>query len=122
MCLALVTSDSRLPRKRESYDRDYGELDNIEWLYEKLFKPDILPYMGSKTIDPALFNKAIVLKLQAVRNKFIHQQPMMYVFTKTELIGLIDFSVSIVYFLISLSSLSHIVQKTDSLLVNVHHS
>ncbi|KUM52787.1 hypothetical protein [Rheinheimera sp. EpRS3] len=101
MCLALTTSDSRLTRKRDSYDRDYGELDNIEWLYEKLLNPDILPYMGSKTIDPALFNKAIVSRLQTVRNKFIHQQPITYVFTKTELIGLIDFSVSILDFLIS---------------------
>ena len=78
--------------------------------------------MGSKTIDPALFNKAIVLKLQAVRNKFIHQQPMMYVFTKTELIGLIDFSVSIVYFLISKSermALGSVRQEIENVIDNL---
>jgi len=122
MCLALVTSDSRLPRKRESYDRDNGELDNIEWLYEKLLNPDILPYMGSKTIDPILFNKAIVLKLQAVRNKFIHQQPITYVYTKTEMIGLIDFAVSIVYFLVSQSermALGPIKQEIENVIDNL---
>lgn len=118
MCLALITSDSRLARKRESYTRNYGDLDSIEWLYEKLTNPDILPYMESRVIDTVLFNKKIVSRLQTVRNTFIHQQPITYVFTKTELIGLIGFSVSILDFLISNSGRMALGSEKESI-VNI---
>ncbi|MEK0159027.1 hypothetical protein [Pseudoalteromonas piscicida] len=81
MCLALITSDSRLVRKKDSYHSEYGDLDNIEWLYETQRKEDFLPYMGSKVIDSQRFEKEKISRLQTVRNTFIHQHPSLYVFT-----------------------------------------
>ncbi|PIB17432.1 hypothetical protein [Vibrio rotiferianus] len=101
MCLALITSDSRLVRKRDSYHTDYGDLDNIEWLYEKLRKEDFLPYMGSQIIDNRRFKKESVSRLQTTRNTFIHQHPSQYVFTFNELAELLFLSVELVDFLVN---------------------
>jgi len=101
MCLALITSDSRLVRKKDSYHSEYGDLDNIEWLYEKLRKKDFLPYMGSQVIDSQRFEKEKVSRLQTVRNTFIHQHPSLYVFTFNELVELISISVDLVGFLVN---------------------
>lgn len=101
MCLALITSDSRLVRKRDSYHSEYGDLDNIEWLYQKLCKEDWLPYMGSKAIDSKLFEKEDISRLQTTRNTFIHQHPSHYVFTFNELVELISLSVEVVGFLVN---------------------
>ncbi|SBS35366.1 hypothetical protein MAQ5080_03150 [Marinomonas aquimarina] len=96
MCLALITSDSRLVRKR-----DKGDLDNIEWLYEKLLKEDFLPYMGSHVIDSQRFEKEKISRLQTVRNTFIHQHPSLYIFTFNELVELIHISIDLVGFLVN---------------------
>ncbi|EKO3878121.1 hypothetical protein NM449_15050 [Vibrio metschnikovii] len=101
MCLALITSDSRLVRKKDSYHAEYGDLDNIEWLYEKLRKENFLPYMGSQVIDSQRFEKEKVSRLQTVRNTFIHQHPSLYVFTCNELVELIRISVDLVGFLVN---------------------
>ncbi len=101
MCLALITTDSRLVRKRDSYHSEYGDLDNIQWLYQKLCKEDFLPYMGSKTIDIERFEKDNISRLQTVRNTFIHQHPTHYVFTFRELVELIFLSVDLVSFLVN---------------------
>lgn len=101
MCLALITSNSHLVRKKDSYHVDYGDLDNIEWLYEKLRKEDFLPYMGSKVIDDQRFEKEIVSRLQTTRNTFIHQHPSQYIFTFKELVELIFLSVELVDFLVN---------------------
>lgn len=101
MCLALITSDSRLVRKRDSFHSEYGDLDNIEWLYEKLQKKEFLPYMDSQVIDSQQFEKIKISRLQEVRNTFIHQHPSGYVFTFNELLELIRISVDLVGFLVN---------------------
>ncbi len=50
MCLSLINSATFLVRKKSSYGKISGDLDNVEWLYKKLQKPDFLPYVGSKNI------------------------------------------------------------------------
>ena len=101
MCLALITSDSRLVRKKDSFHSEYGDLDNIEWLYEKLRKEGFLSYIGSQVIDSQRFEKVNISRLQTVRNTFIHQHPSGYVFTSNELVELIRISVDLVDFLVN---------------------
>ncbi|HHF3095073.1 TPA: hypothetical protein ACPJ00_004006 [Vibrio diabolicus] len=101
MCLALITSDSRLVRKKDSFHSEYGDLDNIEWLYEKLRIEGFLPYIGSQAIDNKRFEKVKISRLQTVRNTFIHQHPSGYVFTFNELVELIRISVDLVGFLVN---------------------
>jgi hypothetical protein len=114
MCLALITSDSRLVRKKDSFHSEYGDLDNIEWLYEKLRIEDILPYMGSQVIDSQRFEKVNISRLQTVRNTFIHQHPSGYVFTFIELVELIRISVDLVGFLVNESERLAINGHTES--------
>ncbi|HGS4606458.1 TPA: hypothetical protein ACMDPE_003509 [Vibrio cholerae] len=101
MCLCLMVVDSKLVRKKETYDKDYGDLDTIQWLYKKLLDPRFAIYIGSKTIDPNDYPIATIERLQKVRNTFIHQQPSHYFFTRIELVELIDFSTKLVKFLVS---------------------
>ncbi|HIF9274861.1 TPA: hypothetical protein ACX6QR_002883 [Photobacterium damselae] len=130
MCLALITSDSRLVRKRDSYDAEYGDLDSVEWLYEKLRKEEFLPYVNNLIFDSHRFQKQEVCRLQTVRNTFIHQHPCRYIFTFEELIELIDFSVNIVEFLVNeserlaitgdlKSQLEELLKKLSTQLTNV---
>ncbi|EHZ2539440.1 hypothetical protein [Vibrio diabolicus] len=114
MCLALITSDSHLVRKKNSCHSEYGDLDNIEWLYEKLRIKDFLPYMDSQVIDSQRFEKVKMSRLQAVRNSFIHQQPSSYVFTFNELLELIRISVDLVGFLINESGRLALNDHTES--------
>lgn len=111
MCLALVTSGSHLVRKRDSYDKEYGDLDNVEWLYEKLRLECYLPYVGSQVINSDRFEKEKIKRLQAVRNTFIHQQPSLYLFTCNELVELIHISIDLVDFLVN---------ESERFSINVH--
>lgn len=116
MCLSLVPSGSFLIRKKESYDKDYGDLDNVEWLYKKLKRTDILAFMGSKAIPHVENELEQVKRLQVVRNTFIHQQSSLYVFTSEELLELILLTVNLTRFLVSKSermSFGAYVSKTN---------
>ena len=103
MCLSLITCSSLLVRKRDSYKNDSGDLDNIEWLYLKLQKPEFLTFAGSEIIPEVEGQLSKVKRLQVIRNTFIHQQPDLYTFTFEELAELIKLSVELVRFLISKS-------------------
>ena len=112
MCLALITTNSCLVRKRDSYNKEFGELDNVEWLYTKLQNPDFLTYMGSKALPADVNGDQLIKRLQKIRNTFIHQQPSLYVFTTDELYELLDFSVKIIRFLVSKSGRMALVNGT----------
>lgn len=101
MCLSLITSATFLVRKKSSYGDSSGDLDNVEWLYKKLQKPDFLPYVGSKKIPTVDGELSEIQRLQTIRNTFIHQQPDLYVFTFEELYELIVLAVKLSRFLIS---------------------
>jgi len=103
MCLSLITSASFLVRKRTSYKNNYGELDNIEWLYQKLQNTDLLPYVDSKIIPKNALELKQIKNLQTIRNTFIHQQPALYVYTFEELIESIGLTVKLTRFLVSSS-------------------
>jgi hypothetical protein len=100
MCLSLETSATFLVRKRSSYGKENGELDNIEWLYAKLRKPEFLPYLESKVIPECEGELSLVQRLQIVRNTFIHQQPDLYVFDADELYSLIGLALKLTRFLV----------------------
>ncbi len=101
MCLSLITSGSFLIRKRDSYHNESGDLDNIEWLYQKLQNADILPFVGSKTLPHEPNELEEIKRLQTVRNTFIHQQSSLYVFTSRELLALVSLTIKLTRFLIS---------------------
>lgn len=103
MCLSLRTSASFLVRKRESYQQDFGDLDNVEWLYQKLQNPDFLPYMESEVIPKVEGELNQIKRLQVFRNTFMHQQLDMYCFTFEELHELIVLTVKLTRFLVSKS-------------------
>jgi hypothetical protein len=103
MCLSLITAGSFLVRKRDSYDQDSGDLDNVEWLYQKLQKPEFLPFIGSKTIPEVGGELNQVKRLQIVRNTFIHQRSDLYLFTSEELRELIELTIKLTRFLVSKS-------------------
>jgi hypothetical protein len=103
MCLSLITSATFLVRKRSSYGDSSGDLDNVEFLYKKLQKSDLLPYVGSKNIPEVSGELSQIQRLQKIRNTFIHQQPDLYVFTFEELYELIVLTVKLSRFLISKS-------------------
>ncbi len=101
MCLCLDVVDSRLVRNRNSYDKDYGDLDTIEWLYKKLLKTEFIIYTNALIINENDFPLKFIQTLQIVRNTFIHQSPELYVFEKQELRELIMLSVRLIRFLVS---------------------
>lgn len=103
MCLSLITCSTLLVRKRESYKNNFGDLDNIEWLYLKLQKSEFLTFVGSETIPEVKGQLSKVQRLQEIRNTFIHQQPDLYCFTFEELVELIKLTVELTRFLISKS-------------------
>ncbi|WP_077342880.1 hypothetical protein [Pseudocolwellia agarivorans] len=101
MCLSLITTSSFLVRNKSFYQEDAGDLDNIEWLYQKLQKPEFLPYTGSKIIPKNELNQ--IKNIQKIRNTFIHQQPDLYIFTFKELFDFIILMVRLIRFLVSQS-------------------
>jgi len=101
MCLSLITTATFLVRNKSSYGDSSGNLDNVEWLYQKLQKPDFRPYIGSKAIPTVTGELSKIQRLQVIRNTFIHQQPDLYIFTFEELYELIVLAVKLSRFLIS---------------------
>lgn len=100
--------------QKNSYDKISGDLDNVEWLYRKLQKSELLSFIGSTAIPEVDGELNQLERLQIVRNTFIHQQPDLYLFTFEELCELIKLTIKLTRFLVSKSermALGNIVSK-----------